>query len=154
MTFRVYHLSDTRDELARQLSHNNTVLDAQRDADKARALYLAPAQDCEYRLVAELDARDLEDVFERTNTIEREWWNNPGVDPKFSGSGCRSTSVGDIIVDERGVAHLCSPSGWTDLGQTDHHGEAVEHGRRVVVDEESLNEPEVDSELDHPSPRV
>lgn len=53
-----------------------------------------------FRHVADVVTEDIRDVFELTNHIEAPFWENPGVtlvkDP------CRSTSVGDVIVQ---VAH-------------------------------------------------
>jgi hypothetical protein len=51
-----------------------------------------------YVQVAKVDTDDLETAFERTNTIMDHWWINDGVEPLFEGQGCRSTSVGDIMV--------------------------------------------------------
>lgn len=59
-----------------------------------------------YTIVAEYEAGeerienrlgDLEEAFRLTNTIDRQWWENEGITPKFKGDGCRSTSVGDLM---------------------------------------------------------
>ncbi|KNH09908.1 hypothetical protein BRCH_02848 [Candidatus Burkholderia brachyanthoides] len=84
-TYRVYHLTDTRDRHKRVSSHNVAMLDAQDDARIAAALFRAPASNCEYQLVAEVEALDLEAVFDLTNTITRPWWTNGDVQRKFSG---------------------------------------------------------------------
>lgn len=58
-------------------------------------------QGVSYRMVAGVTADDLEDVFRLTNSIDRNWAENPGVQPMplpFGKGGYRSTSVGDIIV--------------------------------------------------------
>ncbi|MCA8228313.1 hypothetical protein [Burkholderia vietnamiensis] len=118
--FRVYHLTDTRPRREQELSHNEVMLSARRDTAKAAALFSAPTDTCAYRFVAEVKAKDLEDVFETTNTINKPWWTNHGVDRKFVGPGCRSTSVGDIVVDEAGTGHFCAPMGWKEVGPIQH----------------------------------
>ncbi len=40
---------------------------------------------------------NLNVVYEKTNTIDKVWWENEGVLPIFRKKGCRSTSIGDII---------------------------------------------------------
>ena len=47
---------------------------------------------------ADDDAKALDQAFERTNTIDRPWWENPGITKCFKDEGCRSTSVGDVMV--------------------------------------------------------
>lgn len=119
--FRVYHLTDTRPRLQQETSHNYPMLDARRDASKAVEIFQARTETSEYRLVAEVEASSLEGVFERTNTIEQYWWTNDGVTRKFSGHGCRSTSVGDIVIDGKGDAHFCASLGWEQVGKITHH---------------------------------
>jgi hypothetical protein len=50
-------------------------------------------------VVAELECASIEDAFTLTNTVEKPWWENENVNVKFGGDACRSTSVGDVIVD-------------------------------------------------------
>jgi hypothetical protein len=51
----------------------------------------------DFEMVAEVEAADLEQVFEKTNHIDRPWQKNEGV---FALTDCaRSTSVGDVVVD-------------------------------------------------------
>ena len=40
----------------------------------------------------------LEKAFMLTNSINDAWWNNEGVTPMFPDKGCRSTSVGDMVL--------------------------------------------------------
>ena len=47
---------------------------------------------------ADDDLKALDQAFERTNTIDRPWWENEGVTKCFKDDGCRSTSVGDVMV--------------------------------------------------------
>ena len=67
-----------------------------------------------YRHVATVECDDADATwryvaFERTNTIERPWWQNDGV--RSHVGPCRSTSVGDVVV-VRGVSWVCLPVGW------------------------------------------
>jgi hypothetical protein len=63
-----------------------------------------------YTQVATVDAETLDDVFERTNHIDQPWETNPGV--TLLGGRARSTSVGDVVVDQDGQAWLCASAGW------------------------------------------
>lgn len=65
--------------------------------------------DCE--LVAEVEAKDLEEVFRITNHIDHAWWENPEV--KWHKPNSRSTSVGDIVIGESEVQYRCDNIGWS-----------------------------------------
>ena len=65
----------------------------------------------DYELVAEVDTDDLDIAFERTNTINRPWWENDRVKPLKQ---TRSTSVGDVV-EVNGKYHLCEMAGWTEV---------------------------------------
>jgi len=56
----------------------------------------------------------LEDVFRLTNHIEDNWENNPEI-LEVIGNGHRSTSVGDIVVNEHNEAYRCEMIGWVKL---------------------------------------
>jgi hypothetical protein len=122
--FRVYHLTDTRDDLVKELSHNYALLDIRRDPERAAEIFRSPADDCVYRLVAEVRASSLDDVFRLTNTIEEYWWGNTEVRATFQGEGCRSTSVGDIVFDGAGQGHFCASVGWVEMNLADPQNEA------------------------------
>jgi hypothetical protein len=64
-----------------------------------------------YLLVAEVDAVDIEEVYEKTNTINKHWRTNNGVIATTKIAG-RSTSVGDIVQSEEGAIWLCMSMGW------------------------------------------
>jgi hypothetical protein len=71
-----------------------------------------------YRAVAQVDCK-LEEVFDNTNhgapgIPEEGWQKNPLVTMLVPES-VRSTSVGDVVVDEVGRAWLCKPMGWGRL---------------------------------------
>ena len=69
------------------------------------------------RLVARVDTDDLESAFKLTNTINRSWWLNDGVDAiKLDGE--RSTSVGDVMVlalNSGEQVYMVAGSGFTKL---------------------------------------
>lgn len=63
-----------------------------------------------YRLVAHVRCDEVDDAFRLTNHIDTEWQKNVGVSP--ASGRMRSSSVGDIVVDNEGNAHLCMSCGW------------------------------------------
>lgn len=66
--------------------------------------------------VATLKTSKLETAFRLTNTIDAPWWENQGVEKHFTEEGCRSTSVGDVVVNETTKeAFLCCAIGWSPL---------------------------------------
>ena len=68
-----------------------------------------------YEEVAVVDVRDVDDVFAVTNHRESDWTTNKEV--ISSNSRCRSTSVGDVVVDnDYGRAWRCMPHGWETVG--------------------------------------
>ena len=54
----------------------------------------------------------LEKAFMLTNSINDAWWNNEGVTPMFGDKGCRSTSVGDMILIGT-EKYKCDSMGWS-----------------------------------------
>lgn len=66
----------------------------------------------DFEHVADVEAETLHDVFSLTNHIDDVWYKNEGVTVIKES---RSTSVGDIVVDEAGVKHRCDPIGWTQI---------------------------------------
>ena len=56
----------------------------------------------------------LEYAFKMTNSIEDAWWNNAGVTKMFPDKGCRSTSVGDMILVGN-VKFKCESMGWSKV---------------------------------------
>ena len=68
-----------------------------------------------YEEVATAEAIDVDHVFNLTNHIDHDWTTNPEV--LSSNGNCRSTSVGDIVVNtEYGKAWRCMPYGWATVG--------------------------------------
>lgn len=68
-----------------------------------------------YRLVARVDTEELELAFQLTNTIERSWWKNSKVAPLFDGTGCRSTSVGDMLQRPDGKRFVVCSLGFAEI---------------------------------------
>ena len=62
--------------------------------------------------VANVDTVSIDEVFGLTNHINTVWFDNERVEVIKRG---RSTSVGDVVVDENGTAHRCEMQGWTEL---------------------------------------
>ena len=56
----------------------------------------------------------LEFAFMKTNSIEDGWWNNKEVTKMFDGDGCRSTSVGDMVLVGTEKS-LCDKFGWSKV---------------------------------------
>jgi hypothetical protein len=69
-----------------------------------------------YEEVATVEAIDVDHVFNLTNNIDHDWITNPEVLSR-NFSSCRSTSVGDIVVDtEYGEAWRCMPYDGATVG--------------------------------------
>ena len=64
-----------------------------------------------YTLTAIVEATDLDEVFRLTNSIDSFWGANPEVKWHL-GPECRSTSVGDVVLDENAKGFLCESIGW------------------------------------------
>jgi hypothetical protein len=70
----------------------------------------------DYKKVAVVETNHLEEVFRITNHIDHDWTDNPEVVGLIVTTRTpRSTSVGDVVVDEDGVAHYCAGCGWETL---------------------------------------
>ena len=59
--------------------------------------------------------KKIEHAFMKTNSIQDAWWNNEGVTKMFGGDGCRSTSVGDMVLLSNGDKYKVEPVGWTKV---------------------------------------
>lgn len=80
----------------------------------------------DYAMVARVETSDLNVAYRLTNTIDQSWWLNESVEfrgsPDHGMEGCRSTSVGDIMVRENGEtgtfnAYIVSSCGFRELDQ-------------------------------------
>lgn len=67
----------------------------------------------DFTLVAKVQTDDLDVAFEKTNTIEKPWWENEGVEA-FA-TRVRSASVGDMLVDAEGKKHLVASFGFNQV---------------------------------------
>jgi len=67
----------------------------------------------DYELVATVKTDDLEKAFELTNHINSIWMQNPDVTAEPGQH--RSTSVGDVMVDESARTWQCGDFGWREI---------------------------------------
>jgi hypothetical protein len=65
-----------------------------------------------YQEVAHVEAESLEEVYLKTQHLERAWHHNRGVQAIQMS---RSTSVGDVIQDERGELWAVAATGFVRL---------------------------------------
>ena len=71
-----------------------------------------------YVHVATVKTDCKEVAYQLTNSIDNFWWENEGVTSHFDGTGCRSTSVGDVVICPDGVTYRCAGIGWKVVTQT------------------------------------
>lgn len=76
-----------------------------------------------YEKVADLDITgrnrcDVEEAYVDTNHITCDWTTNKSVLWHKDGH-LRSTSVGDVIIDQSGEGFLCEFIGWKSLGKVE-----------------------------------
>lgn len=69
----------------------------------------------EFQTVAVVEAQSLDQVYEKTNTIECLWTENPQVKALPNGARQRSTSVGDVITTPEGKAFMVAPAGFEEI---------------------------------------
>ena len=70
----------------------------------------------EYEEVAEVDTHDKETAFRLTNHIEHNWTFNEGVRIDLEKTDqLRSTSVGDLMIDDNGDRWIVAPVGFKRL---------------------------------------
>ena len=65
--------------------------------------------------VAIVLAECLDHVFRATNHIDKPWWENPEV--QWYKPESRSTSVGDIVIDQSCDIFYCDRVGWKKLNE-------------------------------------
>lgn len=70
----------------------------------------------DYKQVAIVETTSLDEAFRITNHIDEDWRKNPEV-LETIGDKFRSTSVGDVVVDENDNGFECVSIGWELLGQ-------------------------------------
>ena len=97
-------------------------LDLDRDPENKESRFRAMMGDIKeavegglYKEVAHLEAVDLERVFRLTNHVDEDWTEGEAI--SCVKSPCRSTSVGDIVMDEASKLHSCESFGWEELSE-------------------------------------
>lgn len=70
--------------------------------------------DNNFVLVAEMEAESLDEAYYLTNHVDRDWTTRVRKDFIVHKKDSRSTSVGDVIVQD-GVAHRCEMFGWKQI---------------------------------------
>lgn len=70
----------------------------------------------EYRHIATVRCKNLDDVFRVTNHVDRPWHENPDIKMVWK-EVPRSTSVGDIVVDQDGNQWRVESVGWKHLNK-------------------------------------
>ena len=58
--------------------------------------------------------KKCEIAYVKTNTINMPWWRNEGVTVMLPEKGCRSTSVGDMVIIGT-EKYKCEMSGWSKV---------------------------------------
>jgi hypothetical protein len=102
--FRVFHLKHTTED-----SGKHARLDALfGDVDEAVRLGL-------YQEVAHVEADNIENVFRLTNHVDEDWTEGPAITRVKS--PCRSTSVGDIVMDDSFNLYKCASFGFDMLSE-------------------------------------
>lgn len=81
-----------------------------------KGLASKPSFPADYRRVAVVECKNVDDVFRVTNHIDESWTKNPEVVTLIEKS-VRSTSVGDVVEEFRpdGDKYLCASVGWEKL---------------------------------------
>lgn len=105
--YRLFHL-EAGEGWRSDDARGETVLDAvlKGEAEGAIAAGL-------YREVAHVDCGGIDSVFPATNHIDWDWTANEAV--LVHADRCRSTSVGDLVLDADGEVHVCATAGWRQL---------------------------------------
>ncbi|MBN1666907.1 MAG: hypothetical protein JW862_07450 [Anaerolineales bacterium] len=114
-TYAVYHRKTTFDFDRFQTDPSPTRASLERSGNPFLKLHWPE----DYRLVATVEAENLEEVFARTQYIDHEWWQNPGVELLAKS---RSTSVSDVIIGPDRHVMVVMGMGFTDLSvEIGHH---------------------------------
>jgi hypothetical protein len=98
--------------------HNNKFLELQFVLMDKVALTPEEIQEhfSDIKYVATVDVKDYGDVFRVTNHIDSNWELNPEVLMVKNPGRNRSTSVGDIIIEDSTKRRwVCAPIGWIEI---------------------------------------
>lgn len=107
--YRLFHVSSP----PRSRAADDPLVEARLDAmagDIAAAVDLGA-----YAEVAHVEARDCEEAYRLTNHIEADWTHGPAIKRLAGQDGTRSTSIGDILMDEEGRLHRVAFVGFEEL---------------------------------------
>lgn len=86
--------------------------DAEKHGPLCGGLWTMGLYDC----VAAVDTPSLDAAYERTNTIHSPWYTAPGLPVSAQAAlGCRSTSVGDVLLTSDGRLYAVASMGFTDI---------------------------------------
>lgn len=114
-----------------QVYHNTQALDPEHQSHLFAPITLPEGSprlsDCV--LVAVVDVDSLDAAYYLTQHVERPWWDNARA-RRIEGERQRSTSVGDLLVDEVGVVWVVTGHGFVETGEIDM---AAEPARGAVV---------------------
>lgn len=117
--YRLYHLEGERLANAGRPDDLVSAITGSSDAEHIRKLL----EEGLYGLAGWTTPRDgetvpaaLERIFIATQNIDAGWAQAPDAEVSAFGVAQRSTSVGDVVVDPQGRAHLCANVGWTEIG--------------------------------------
>jgi hypothetical protein len=73
-----------------------------------------PREAWDFELVATVEARHEEEAWQLTQHIHAAWTDNAEVKEVFK-QGVRSTSVGDVVTNERGEMFVCAAMGFEKI---------------------------------------
>ncbi len=68
----------------------------------------------DYELVARVKARSLDEVYEKTNSMDGPWWARKDVECVMPS---RSTSIDDVVIGPSGDIHVLGWNGWMMVRQ-------------------------------------
>ena len=117
----ILHAKNTRDSMFYGIG------DIYGDADLRKAWNAG-----QYQAVCFLETDDLDHAYMLSQNIEESWLMGDKVNTIFDSEakergGARSTSVGDLILDEDDNYWVVAPEGFKNLGTLKHPAEVVQH---------------------------
>lgn len=107
---KVYHLTIQKNSMDNELIFNVATSIKLGKLDHVSDVLANKYPELSYKLVAEVNTDDMDFAFEMTNSIENYWGDNEDVED-FT-TGCRSTSVGDLMQNSLGQMYFVSNFGF------------------------------------------
>lgn len=104
--FRLFHLDIPAEDVWTPITKDARYEAMTGDVDAAVRMGI-------YSEVAHVEAETIDRVFPLTNHIESDWTQGEAV--KALAGPARSTSMGDIVLDEDGALFSCAMAGWKPL---------------------------------------